>query len=75
MSKLYVLLDNGHGKNTPGKRSPLLQDGSRLYEWEYCREITAGIKARFEDNKNIEVIMITPEESDIPLGSRVQKTV
>lgn len=73
MNKLYVLLDNGHGKNTPGKRSPLLQDGSRLYEWEYCREITAGIKARFENNKNIEVIMITPEEYDVLLGSRVKR--
>ncbi len=73
MSKLYVLLDNGHGNNTPGKRSPLLQDGTRFYEWEYCREVTAGIKARFEDNKDIEIIMITPEEYDVPLGSRVKR--
>ena len=64
MSKLYVLLDNGHGKNTPGKFSPIMPDGSRFYEWKYCREITAGIKARFENNKDIEVIMVTPEEYD-----------
>lgn len=30
-----VLLDNGHGKETSGKRSPLWKDGSQLFEWEY----------------------------------------
>ena len=32
---MKVLIDNGHGENTPGKRSP---DG-RLREWAYSREI------------------------------------
>ena len=32
---MKVLIDNGHGENTPGKRSP---DG-RLREWVYSREI------------------------------------
>lgn len=35
---LLVLLDCGHGSNTPGKRSP----DSKLKEWAYVREI-AGI--------------------------------
>ena len=30
-----LLIDNGHGKNTAGKRSP---DG-RLMEWEFARKV------------------------------------
>lgn len=73
MKKLYVLLDNGHGKNTPGKHSPLMEDGTRFKEWSYCREITAGIKGRFEDDPNIEIIMLVTEEYDVPLGTRVKR--
>ena len=32
---MKVLIDNGHGENTPGKRSP---DG-RLMAWAYSREL------------------------------------
>ena len=32
---MKILIDNGHGENTPGKCSP---DG-RLKEWAYTREI------------------------------------
>ena len=32
---MRILIDNGHGENTPGKRSP---DG-KLREWEYTRRI------------------------------------
>ena len=30
---LTVILDNGHGKDTPGKRSPVWTDGAQLFEW------------------------------------------
>ena len=32
---MIVLIDNGHGIDTPGKRSP---DG-KLREYKYCRQI------------------------------------
>lgn len=32
---MRILIDNGHGENTPGKRSP---DG-KLKEWAYTRDI------------------------------------
>ena len=39
-----LLIDNGHGCNTPGKRSPLLEDGrSRLFEWEFTRRVAQRI--------------------------------
>lgn len=34
---MYIVLDCGHSKKTPGKRSPKLDDGSRFLEFEYNR--------------------------------------
>jgi len=36
---MKILIDNGHGSDTPGKRSP---DG-RFLEWKYNREIAARV--------------------------------
>ena len=62
---LLVLLDNGHGINTPGKRSP---DG-RLLEYAYAREIVA----RLSNNLlayDVATHILVPEEKDIPLSIR-----
>jgi hypothetical protein len=32
-----ILLDNGHGVNTPGKCSPKKEDGSRFREYKFAR--------------------------------------
>lgn len=32
MAKFHILLDNGHGEDTKGKRSPVWKDGSQLLE-------------------------------------------
>jgi N-acetylmuramoyl-L-alanine amidase len=34
---MFVVLDCGHAKNTAGKYSPKLDDGSRFYEYKYNR--------------------------------------
>jgi N-acetylmuramoyl-L-alanine amidase len=42
-------LDNGHGKQTPGKRSPLFDDGqTRFWEYEFNRDIVARIIKKLE---------------------------
>ena len=50
---MKILIDNGHGENTPGKCSP---DG-RLKEWAYTREIAdrvvAGLRHRGEEAEQI----------------------
>ena len=38
-----VILDNGHGQETPGKRSPVWSDGKQLFEWEFNRDIVRRI--------------------------------
>lgn len=65
---MKVLIDNGHGFNTPGKHSP---DG-KLKEWVYTREIAdlvlTGLRKR-----GIDAERIVPEEIDIPLSERCRR--
>lgn len=65
---MKVLIDNGHGENTPGKRSP---DG-KLREWSYTREIAdlvvAGLRKR-----GIDAERIVKEDSDVPLSERCRR--
>lgn len=63
---LYVLIDNGHGSNTPGKCSP----DKTIREYLYTRELAAGIYERLQTEPNIKPILITPELQDIPLSTR-----
>lgn len=63
-SKIIVLLDNGHGKNTPGKRSPKLENGKQLFEWAYVREIVNGIAKKLQE-ENISYYLVHPEENEI----------
>ena len=63
-----ILIDNGHGANTPGKRSP---DG-RLREYAYAREIAERLEAELR-KRGIEAERIVHEELDVPLSERVRR--
>ena len=65
---MKILIDNGHGHNTPGKRSP---DGTFL-EATYNREIAKRIVAELQ-NKGYDAELLVPEEEDIPLKERVRR--
>lgn len=65
---MKVLLDNGHGANTPGKRSP---DG-RLREYAYAREIAERLEAELR-KRGIDAERIVHEELDVPLVERVRR--
>ena len=54
---MKVLIDNGHGSNTPGKCSP---DG-RLKEYAYTREIAVRLEAELR-KKGIDAERIVKEE-------------
>jgi N-acetylmuramoyl-L-alanine amidase len=69
---MRVLLDNGHGINTPGKKSPVWPDGSMLSEWRYTRELTTRIEAALKEHR-IPVQRIVPEFRDIPLWERCHR--
>ena len=65
---MKVLIDNGHGENTPGKRSP---DG-RLREWAYTREIADRVVLGLR-KKGIDAERIVKEDSDVPLSERCRR--
>ncbi|MBR6631815.1 MAG: N-acetylmuramoyl-L-alanine amidase, partial [Alistipes sp.] len=65
MSRLRILLDNGHGNNTPGKRSPEWADGSQLLEYECNRDTVRRVALKL-DREGIPYHIITPEEFDVP---------
>jgi N-acetylmuramoyl-L-alanine amidase len=62
-----VILDAGHGINTPGKCSPIWDDGSYLLEWEFNRDIVSRIA---EGLPGIQVVILVPEDADVDLGVR-----
>lgn len=65
---MKVLIDNGHGANTPGKRSP---DG-RLREYAYAREIAGRVVFELR-KKGIDAEQIVKEEVDVPLSERCRR--
>lgn len=76
MNKFVVLLDNGHGVETKGKRSPLWEDGTQLLEYKYTRDVVNMIVEKFKFSftyPEITLIKITPEEEDISLAERCKR--
>lgn len=72
-SKFWVLLDNGHAKSTPGKRSPLFEDGKQFFEYEFTRDIVKRISNELQ-KLNINYKIVTPEvDYDVPLTTRANR--
>lgn len=65
---MKILIDNGHGVNTPGKRSP---DG-RFREYKYNREIAAAVVEHLQ-LRGYDAELLVPEEEDIPLEERCMR--
>ena len=63
-----VILDNGHGIETPGKRSP----DEKFREYKWCRMFVKHLKRLLESEDYI-AIELTPEENDVPLYKRVDR--
>jgi len=75
---MIVLLDNGHGGlingeyQTSGKRSPIWQDGSQLFEGEFNRSIVARIVESLTALQ-MPYINIVPETRDVTLSTRIKR--
>jgi len=65
---MKVLVDNGHGVNTPGKRSP---DG-RFREYAYNR-IIAGAIVQHLKYRGYDAELLVPEDYDVSLRARVDR--
>ena len=64
-NNIKILIDNGHGVNTPGKSSP---DG-RFREYAWAREIAHAIVADCKD-LGYDAELLVPEEYDVCLSAR-----
>lgn len=69
---MIIILDNGHGKETPGKRSPLWKDGTQLFEWEYTRKLAVAIKDALVA-EGLQGEIIVPESEDVGLSARAMR--
>lgn len=65
---MKILIDNGHGENTAGKRSP----DERLREYRYTREIADAVCVELK-KRGYEAERIVRETVDIPLAERARR--
>lgn len=68
-------LDNGHGKKTAGKRSPVFDDGvSQLLEYEFNRDIVVRIATRLSE-EGVRYVEVVPDVEDLDdfLDGRVHR--
>ena len=65
---MKILIDNGHGVETPGKRSP---DG-RFREYAYNRLIARAIVEHLQC-RGYDASLVVPEEEDISLEERCRR--
>lgn len=65
---MIILIDNGHGSDTPGKCSP----DKSLREYKWAREIAARIENVLK-TKGINARRIVTEETDVPLAIRATR--
>lgn len=65
---MKILIDNGHGSNTPGKRSP---DGL-LREYAYTREIAADVVYKLR-KQGYDAELLVPELYDVKLLERTHR--
>ena len=79
---MVILIDNGHGQNTQGKQSPLLDkaievsneftEKNRFKEWKYTRVISHMIVDKLK-GMGYDARLIVKEDTDISLGERVRR--
>lgn len=65
---MKIMLDAGHGYNTPGKRSP---DGMR--EYEFNRAVANYAKQLLVNYKNVTVYFSHSDQEDVSLQQRTEK--
>ena len=71
--KKVVLLDNGHASSTPGKRSPKFTDGTRLFEYEFNRDIVKRLVSLLEKEGIMYKVLVPELYDDIPLTARAAR--
>lgn len=69
---MKIIIDNGHGENTPGKRSPIWSDGKQLFEYEFNRDIANRVCNALR-MQGVDAELLVREYSDVSLEERVKR--
>jgi len=70
MAKL-IALDDGHGMQTPGKRSPKLSDGTVMLENEFNRRVVYHLDRELK-RCGFKTLLVAPSDEDVSLADRVK---
>ena len=68
----FIIIDRGHGIDTPGKRSPIWKDGTQLFEWEFNNDVATRIAHKLAA-AGVRSRLLVTEEKDIPLSERCSR--
>lgn len=71
MNDVMVIIDPGHGSDTPGKRSPKTKNGEIFYEYQFNRSVANKLKSLLDAN-NIDTMLTVNDDKDLRLSERAQ---
>lgn len=71
-SKCLILVDNGHGFDTVGKRAPEKINGYLLKEWEWTRYV-AGLVVDELNARGYNARLLVEEVNDVKISERVRR--
>ena len=68
----FIIIDRGHGIDTPGKRSPKWEDGTQLFEWEFNNDVATRIAHKLAA-AGVRSRLLVTETKDISLSERCSR--
>jgi len=69
---MKIIIDNGHGNDTKGKRSPAWHNAEQLLEWEFTRDIAVEVYDLLR-NESLDPTLLVHEDYDIPIRERCER--
>lgn len=69
MTRYKIALDDGHGMETPGKRTPKFSDGTFMHENEFNSAVVDKLDKILRYN-GFETVLVAPTDKDTPLRQR-----
>lgn len=69
MTKLLIAVDDGHGMETAGKRTPLFEDGTFMRENEFNRAVVDKLIVHLQRN-DFDVLHVSAGDADVSLKTR-----
>lgn len=71
-SNYIICIDNGHGYQMPGKRTPIMPDGRVIREWEFNHPTAKKLESLLKAC-GFKTIMASDTRIDTPLATRVKR--